>query len=206
MVAGRIVPGFTRNWLAKRPGSVLPAGHGWIDRAALGILHAGLIGWAFFPAFPPIGLLLLLGATLNLWRLLRWRGTATAAEPLLLVLHVGYGWLVLGAALLGLAMLDPDLPPSAAIHALTAGAVGTMILAVMTRVTRGHTGRTLSADHLTGMIYSLVTLAGIVRITAAFGTDWTMPLLIGSACLWIAAYAGFMLGYGPMLLGSRDSR
>ena len=96
VVAGRIVPSFTRNWLAKRPGSDLPAGHGWIDRVALGILHAGLIGWAFLPEFRPVGLLLLLGAALNLWRLLRWRGIATTAEPLLLVLHVGYAWLVLG--------------------------------------------------------------------------------------------------------------
>jgi uncharacterized protein involved in response to NO len=46
VMAGRIVPSFTRNWLAKRPGSDLPVGHGRIDRAALGILHAGLIGWA----------------------------------------------------------------------------------------------------------------------------------------------------------------
>ena len=89
----------------------------------------------------PVGFLLLAGAVFNLWRLLRWRGSATIAEPLLLILHIGYAWLVLGCALLGLSMLDADLPRSAAIHALTAGAIGTMILAVMTRATRGHTGR-----------------------------------------------------------------
>jgi uncharacterized protein involved in response to NO len=90
VMAGRIVPSFTRNWLTKRPGSKLPAGHGRIDRVALGILHTGLVGWAFLPAFGPFGLLLLLGAAINLWRLLRWRGMATTGEPLLLVLHVGY--------------------------------------------------------------------------------------------------------------------
>jgi uncharacterized protein involved in response to NO len=77
VVAGRIVPSFTRNWLAKRGDPGLPAVHGWIDRAALGILHAGLSGWAFFPAFRAVGVLLLLGAALNLWRLLRWHGAAT---------------------------------------------------------------------------------------------------------------------------------
>jgi uncharacterized protein involved in response to NO len=206
VVAGRIVPSFTRNWLAKRPGSELPAVHGRIDRVALGILHAGLVGWAFLPAFRPFGLLLLLGATLNLWRLLRWRGIATAAEPLLLVLHVGYAWLVFGAALLGLVVLGADVPLSAAIHALTAGAIGTMILAVMTRATRGHAGRALSADRVTILIYGLVTLAAITRIAAAFGATWTMPLLIISAGLWIAAFAGFVLGYWPMLLLPRNSR
>jgi uncharacterized protein involved in response to NO len=66
VMAGRIVPSFTRNWLAKRPGARLPAVPGRIDQAALGILHAGLFGWAFFPAFRAVGLLLLLGAVLNL--------------------------------------------------------------------------------------------------------------------------------------------
>ena len=200
VVAGRIVPSFTRNWLAKRGDPDLPAVHGWIDRAALGALHMGLLGWAFFPGFSAVGVFLLLGAALNLWRLLRWRGGATTAEPLLLVLHVGYAWLVVGSALLGLTALGLDLPESAAIHALTAGAVGTMILAVMTRATRGHTGRALSADGVTNLIYVLVTLAAIARVAAAFGADWTTPLLIVSSCLWVAAFGLFTLWYGMMLL------
>jgi uncharacterized protein involved in response to NO len=204
VMAGRIVPSFTRNWLAKRRDADLPAAPGWIDRTALGVLHAGLFGWVFFPALRTVGLLLLIGAVLNLWRLLRWRGGATVAEPLLLVLHVGYAWLALGSALLGLSMLGVRLPQSAAIHALTAGAIGTMILAVMTRVARGHTGRDLSADRLTGLIYILVTLAAIARVAAAFGADWTMPLLIASACLWIGAFGLFTVSYAPMLLLPRD--
>jgi uncharacterized protein involved in response to NO len=206
VVAGRIVPSFTRNWLATRKYSNLPAAHGFVDRVALGTLHTGLIGWAFLPAFRPIGLLLLLGAALNLWRLLRWRGGATVAEPLLLILHIGYAWLVLGAALLGLAVLDDGLPISAAIHALTAGAIGTMILAVMTRVTRGHTGRDLAADRFTSVIYIFVTFAAITRVTAAFCAEWIMPLLVVSAGCWIAAFGGFVLCYWPMLLLPRDRR
>lgn len=206
VMAGRIVPSFTRNWLAKRQGADLPAVHGWIDRVALGTLHAGLVGWAFLPDFHPIGLLLCIGAAFNLWRLLRWRGAATTAEPLLLVLHVGYAWLVLGAAMLGLEVLGIDLPLSAAIHTLTAGAIGTMILAVMTRAIRGHTGRDLSADRVTHLIYVLVALAALTRIAASFGAAWTRPLLIVSACLWIAAFAGFVLSYGPILILPRGHR
>ena len=95
---------------------------------------------------------------------------------------------------------------SAAIHALTAGAIGTMILAVMTRATRGHTGRALVADPATTAIYVLVTLAAIARVAAAFATVEAMGLLILSAGLWIAAFVGFLLAYGPMLLGSRPPR
>ena len=129
VVAGRVVPSFTRNWLAKRQISNLPAGHDWIDRIALGVLlvvsSSGLccrnsIRAACFCCWEP---------AFNLYRLLRWRGAATTAEPLLLVLHIGYAWLVFGIALLGLATLGIDLPASAAIHALTVGAIGTMILA-----------------------------------------------------------------------------
>ena len=200
VMAGRIVPSFTRNWLAKRQIVNLPAAPGAIDRAALGVLHVGLFAWVFLPEFQPVGVILLLGAALNLWRLLRWCGAATAAEPLLLVLHVGYGWLVLGVALLGLAVIDAHLPQSAAIHALTAGAIGTMTLAVMTRATRGHTGRALAADRATTAIYLLVNFAAIVRVAAAIGETWTMPLLVASGILWIGAFALFVLCYGPMLL------
>jgi uncharacterized protein involved in response to NO len=200
VIGGRIVPSFTRNWLARRQGGNLPAAPGLVDRAALGTLHAGFVAWAFAPDFQSIGALLLVGAAFNLWRLLRWRGLAAAAETLLLVLHVGYAWLVFGTALLGVSMLAPNLPPTAPIHALTAGAIGTMTVAVMTRATRGHTGRDLTADRSTSMIYLLVTLAAVTRITAAFAADWTMPLLIASAGFWIAAFLGFVAWYGPMLL------
>ncbi len=206
VVAGRVIPSFTRNWLAKRQSSNLPAAYGWIDRIALGALQVGLILWTFSPQFRPIGLLLLLAAAINLYRLLLWRGAATIAEPLLLALHVGYAWLVFGIALLGLSTLGVDLPPSVAIHALTAGAIGTMILAMMTRATRGHVGRELSADRITSLIYVLVTLAAITRVAAALATVWTMPLLVVSACFWIAAFGGFVVAYGPMLLLPRRER
>jgi uncharacterized protein involved in response to NO len=200
VVGGRIVPSFTRNWLAMRRSARLPAAHGWADRAALAILPVALSGWAFFPASQPAGWLLLLGAALHLWRLLRWRGYLTGGEPLLLVLHIGYAWLVLGVALLGLAVAGADVPESAAMHALTAGAIGTMILAVMTRATRGHTGHDLSADRLTTLVYALVTLAAIGRVAAALAPSWTMTLLVASAGLWIAAFGLFVVAYGPMLV------
>jgi uncharacterized protein involved in response to NO len=76
----------------------------------------------------------------------------------------------------------------------------------MTRATRGHTGRDLSADRATSLIYLLVTLAAITRVAATFYADWTMPLLIASACFWIAAFGGFVLSYGPMLIGARNTQ
>jgi uncharacterized protein involved in response to NO len=203
VIGGRIIPSFTRNWLARRGLQRLPAVPGLVDRAALGCLHGGLLGWALFPDSGPIGWLLLLGAAFNLLRLSRWRGLTTLAEPLLFVLHVGYAWLIVGAALLGAATLRIGPAPSAAIHALTAGAVGTMTLAVMTRASRGHTGRDLTADRATLWIYLLVSGAAVARVAAAVSPLSTMPLLQGSAALWIAAFTLFVLHYGPMLLRPR---
>lgn len=89
VVGGRIIPSFTRNWLMKRRAKQLPAAHGWIDRGALGFLHAGLLAWAILPEFEPIGWILLAASGMNCWRLFRWRGLATVGESLVAVLHLG---------------------------------------------------------------------------------------------------------------------
>jgi uncharacterized protein involved in response to NO len=203
VVAGRIVPSFTRNWLTKRGALKLPSTHGVIDRIALGVLHIGLIGWALDLEPIYVGGFLLLGAALNLWRLARWRGTATGAEPLLTILHIGFGWLIIGTALLGLATLGVEVPLSAAIHTLTTGAIGTMTLAVMTRTTLGHTGRSLMANHPTVLIYIFVSFAAVFRLLAAFDAERVIMLLMLSASFWIAAFGLFVITYGPFLLAPR---
>jgi uncharacterized protein involved in response to NO len=201
VVGGRIVPAFTRNWLAKR-GADGPVAHGLVDRVALGVSHSALLLWAFLPERRSIGALLLLAAALNAWRLLRWRGTSTAAEPMLLILHIGYGWLTVGMALLGMASMGWAVPLSAALHSLTIGAMATMILAVMTRATRGHTGRALSADRWTGLIYISVSAAAATRVLAAFDIGFNAMLTL-SAFLWVLAFVVFLVVYGPMLLRKR---
>ncbi len=206
VVAGRIVPSFTRNWLAKRGAARLPSSYGIVDRIALCVLPVALLGWVsdLMPRFS--GTMLLLGAGFNVWRMLRWRGIATRHEPLLVILHIGYAWLTLGTALLGLSELGADVPLSVAVHALTVGAVGTMIMAVMPRVALGHTGRSLIADRATCLCFILIGLAALVRLAAALTAEWSMPLLVASACFWMAGFGLFVLRYGPMLLKPRPAR
>ena len=205
VIGGRIVPTFTRNWLRSNGSAIDVAAMGIVDRIALGVLHAGLFAWVFLPSVPAIGALLLLGAALHLWRLARWRGDRALRDPLLLILHIGYVWLPVGIALLGLSLLTPAVPPAAALHALTGGAFGTMMLAVMTRATLGHTGRALHADIATVLIYGLITAAALLRIAAAWPGDWTMNLLEAAAAAWIAAFALFLAHYAPMLCGRRNA-
>lgn len=203
VIGGRIIPAFTRNWLTARGAAWLPATTGWVDRVALGALHGALLLWSFLPQVGWVGALLLLGAAVNLWRLVRWRGTATVTEPLLLILHLGYLWLVAGTVLLGLSLLCPAVPATAALHMLTAGAFGTMMLAVMTRATLGHTGRRLHADGATVAIYVLVGIGAVLRVVAAWPSAASDDTLIGAAVCWIAAFTLFAAYYGPMLLMRR---
>ena len=101
-------------------------------------------------------------------------------------------------------MLDAAIPVAAAIHAFTAGAIGTMVLAVMTRVSLGHTGRPLKADRVTTSLYLMVNAAAVTRIAAVFiGGGAQLPLLGLSAVLWVASFALFVLRYGPMLVAPR---
>lgn len=176
-IGGRIIPTFTRNWMAKRSEGPLPGVHSVVDSLALAALHSSMLGWALLSPSPPLGLLLLLAAALNLWRLARWRGWATTNEPLLAILHIGYAWVVAGALLLGASMLTAAIPQVAAVHAFTAGAMGTMVLGVMTRVCRGHTGRPLAADSSTTAVYGLVTAAAIARVAAPLFTGVASVLL-----------------------------
>jgi len=202
-IGGRIIPSFTRNWLVQRGAAALPAAHSIVDRAALAVLHTGLLGWALFPASKPVGAILIAAAALNLWRLARWRGLATGPEPLLAILHLGYTWVVLGTALLGASMLSSAVPEAAAIHAFTAGGIGTMVLAVMTRVARGHTGHALHADRVTTTIYLMMTVAAVIRVIAEFVGASAMILLVASAVLWVAGFGLFAASYASMLLSPR---
>lgn len=206
VVGGRIIPSFTGNWLIKRHVTRLPAPHGVVDICAIGVLHTGIILWAVLPDFRLTGMILVVGAALNAWRLARWAGSETLAEPLLFILHVGYGWMVAGVALLGLSLLHIGVPVASAIHALTAGAIGTMILAVMPRVTLGHTGRAVTASRATVAIFILITAAAVTRVAASWSTEAAMTLLALSGICWIAAFGLFGIVYGPMLLTPRAQR
>jgi len=204
LVGGRIVPSFTRNWLAKaRPDVEPPGGEGAFDRAALALAALGLAAWALAPygviataANFSAGLALLL-------RWARWRGLRTVREPLLLILHVGYAWLALGLLFLGFDRVLPILPPTAALHALTVGAIGTMTLAVMTRASLGHTGRPLAAGPVTLAIYLLTTLAAVLRVLSPLAGGAEASVLLAAGAAWTTAYGLFAVFYGRALVQPR---
>jgi uncharacterized protein involved in response to NO len=207
LIGGRIVPSFTRNWLTQRlTKPPLPPQFGLIDKVALAMAGLALLCWSAVSGNAITGVLLLIASALHAVRLARWRGWKTRAEPLVLILHVGYAWLPVSFLLMGAAALAPAIvPPHAALHALTAGAMGTMTLAVMTRATLGHTGRPLTSDAWTSAIYGLVVSGALLRVMAStLFVQFYLPMLVLSALLWSGAFMLFVVRYGPMLSGSRQ--
>jgi len=138
---------------------------------------------------------------LHLIRLSRWYGWLTWREPLVLILHVGYGWLAMSFLIFGGGMLGIGLPLEDAIHALTTGAVGVMTLAVMTRASLGHTGCVKHAGPLTLSIYLLVNCGALLRVFGpSLDLAGTLSLSMAAGC-WSGAYLLFAIGYGHILLG-----
>lgn len=204
LIGGRIIPSFTRNWMQKNGiRERLPTQPGRFDLAVIAATALALIAWVAMPSSLVTGGLLAAAAALQAARLARWGGLRSARDPLVLILHVGYFWVPAGLALLAAHLLGAPLPRSAAIHALTAGAMGTMILAVMTRATLGHTARELRANPQTVFLFALVTLGAALRVTAPLGAvDYTLGMEI-AAIAWAGAFLIFLGAYGPILFGPR---
>jgi len=204
LIGGRIIPSFTRNWLTKQ-GTVgsLPGQPGRFDLAALAMTALALIGWVVVPDATASGYALLVAGAVQIVRLARWHGVRTVREPIVLILHIAYLWIPIGLVLLGLSIVSGAFQASAALHALTAGAMAGMTLAVMTRATRGHTGRDLVAGPVTVAVYTLITLAAAIRVAAPILPISYMAAIHLAATAWIGAFVLFVIAYGPMLVLAR---
>jgi len=203
VIGGRIVPSFTRNWLVGRGAEVVPKPMGRFDTVALAALIIFVVAQVIVPDYQLTSYLALLAGGLHGFRLVRWRGWAIFAEPLMWVLHLGYAWLAVALILIGLAGLTDIVPATAAIHALTVGAFGTMILAVMTRASLGHTGRELTATPGTTVIFILITIAAILRVGTPFLNDQSLSMTWISGITWTAAYGLFTVLYFPVFTQPR---
>ena len=203
LIGGRIVPSFTRNWLVKQGSAQRPAGFGPLDKTALASVASAAFMWVALPDLALTGAVVLLAGTILGARLYRWRGLSTWREPIVMILHVGYAWLVLSLLLLGSSILGSAIPHDAAVHALTSGAIGTMTLAVMTRASLGHTGRVIASDRWINAIYIAVGIGAFLRVAAPFFEDHTGHLLSLGGALWSAAFMLFVLRYLPILATRR---
>jgi uncharacterized protein involved in response to NO len=204
LIGGRITPSFTHSWLLRTGSPHLPESFGAPDVIALVVSGLALLSWIAAPNAEATALLFVIAAAALAVRLGRWEGGRIWREPLLLVLHVGYGFVPLGFLFGAIAILVPgSFGGTAALHAWTVGAIGLMTLGVMTRATRGHTGRELAASSTTLVIYCAVALAAVLRVVAGAIPELYMPLIVAAGAGWGLAFVLFLIEYAPMLLRPR---
>ena len=204
LMGGRITPAFTRNWLKMRGESRLPAPFDRFDAVAMAVSGLAFVSWTVAPVWTGTALVLAFAGVLTAARLTRWRGLATRSEPLLLVLHVAIATIAVGFVIEALAILWPEvIDPTAALHLWTAGSVGLTVLGVMTRVSRGHTGRPLKAGRLELAIYALVSFGALLRMAAPYTGGAYIHVLACAGILWAAAFLTFAIGYAGILAGPR---
>lgn len=203
-VGGRLVPSLTRNALAGRGAERVPEPYGRYDVLVLVAILPALVGWALAPWHWSTALLMGAAATLQAVRLARWRGWLIRQFDVA-ALHAGYLWVVAGTALASLAAVPASFVPlDAALHAFTAGAIGTMTMAVMARLgaTRGPGCR--SSDRISGAAIVLVNLGAVARVSAPLAAERYAELLLIGAGLWAAAWTMFLAAQIAPAIRSRN--
>ncbi len=197
LIGGRIVPSFTRNWLAQQAHPARPKPHGRADLGVLALTLAALLLWVLWPERPTTAAACALAGVAHLWRMSRWSGRHTGKEALVWVLHAGYAFVPLGFLAMAAGSLFPGYA-AAEQHIWMAGAIGLMTLAVMTRASLGHAGRPLRANRAVTAIYLAVILSVAARFAAGLlpGQAWLLHL---AATAWIAGFGGFAVVYWPIL-------
>lgn len=204
VIGGRVVPAFTTNALRRAGEEPLPVSRPPVEAVAIFSVAALAVADLLAPDGYATGAIAAAAAVIHAVRLSGWRGHRTLGEPILWIIHLGYAWLVAGFALKALALFGGFLPATAAQHAFTIGAVGSMTLGVMSRAALGHTGRELIAAPLTVAAYLLVSASALARIAGpALLPAYEPQALATAAILWIAAFGLFTVLYFPILTQSR---
>jgi uncharacterized protein involved in response to NO len=199
VMGGRVIPMFTNNGVPGAKAVRQP----WVEKLALGSVLAVLAGDLLQLPAAAMAALLAVTALAHFIRWCLWQPWTTWRTPLVWVLHAAYLWIVLHLGLRAMAMVG-WLPPSAATHALTVGAIGGLVIGMMTRTARGHTGRPLRADRIEVASYLLVLGAALVRVVLPLAEPaMTVNAVLASAAMWSAGFGLYALHYWPILTRPR---
>jgi uncharacterized protein involved in response to NO len=195
VMGGRVIPMFTNNGVPGARAAKKPL----VEKAALGSLLALVAADALRLEGWPLAVVALAACAAHASRWWLWQPWKTLRVPLVWVLHAAYLWVPIHLLLRACATLG-WLAPSLATHALTVGAVGGLVIGMMTRTARGHTGRLLRADRYETACYLLVLLAALVRVgVPLIAPALLLQAVLCSAALWSAGFALYAIRYWPVL-------
>ncbi len=207
VVGGRIIPAFTRNALLKSGIQCVFTPLPWLERACLAAVAVVVIADVVHPESVLAGWLAALAAGLLAAQASRWHGRRTLRMPIVWILHAGFAWVCVALALKAVWLLAHAPWAANWLHALTAGAFGTMTLGVMTRVALGHTGRDLVvAPSITAAYVLVITGAALRVVGPAFASGHYVQVLAAAGALWSGAFVVFLSVYAPILVAPRPDR
>lgn len=145
-----------------------------------------------------------ISVVIHSWRLLRCRPWLTTHVPLVWILHLSLAYIPIGLTLLSIHYLINGVNISTALHSLTVGVISGMILAMMARVSLGHTGRKLQSKPIMIIAFIAVMFAGLIRsVLLAAVPSQAMLWWMLSGGLWIVAFGCFIFYYWNILLKPR---
>lgn len=202
VIGGRIVPAFTANALKRRGLDAQTRSLAWLEIAVIVLMALIVVTDVVTPLHPLAGALAAVAAAAQALRLVLWKGLRTLQEPIVWVLHLAYAWLPVGLALKAGHLLTGTAWTAQWLHALTMGAIGMMIVAVITRASLGHTGRPLAVSPVTAAGYLMLAAAVLVRVLGGSTIHYEMTLRV-SGGLWVLAFALILAVYAPILLRPR---
>lgn len=199
VMTGRVVPVFTKN---VTPGLVINVARPF-EWSVLAITAIALAAWVFEAPSMLTAAACALAAVAHIVRLRMWHPQVTLTRPILWILHLACIWLPIGFLLLALSQIG-WVGQSIAVHAFAVGVIGGLIIGMVTRTARGHTGRPLKASPAEVAAYAMVLGAAVVRVLVAWAApDWYAQVLIVAATLWAIAFALYLALYGPWLMQTR---
>ncbi|MBW2391618.1 MAG: NnrS family protein [Deltaproteobacteria bacterium] len=205
IISGRVVPAFTRSALKAGGMDVQITNRAILGPLSIAVACSALLVDLFRPASVASASLALLAAPLLLIRQSGWQFRSTLDRPMLWILHIGHAWLAVGFAFLGASSLFGVGIAAAHLHAFTAGAMGTLILGMMSRVSLGHSGRPIEATTATVWMFILVIVGAAIRVVGASGpVELYQPSLLLGGALWTSAWIVFGVAYARILLKSSD--
>lgn len=199
VMGGRVIPMFTNNGVPGTAASRKPA----LEKLSLGLVLAILAADVLQLPGSVLGIIATAAAAAHFVRWVLWQPLRTLRVPLVWVLHLAYLWIPVHLLLRGLAGFG-WVSTSVAAHALTVGAIGGLIIGMMTRTARGHTARPLRADGFDTTCFVLVLLAAVLRVLLPWvAPGLTLQAIIGSAALWSAGFGIYALRYWRFLTRPR---
>lgn len=198
IMGGRVFPMFTANGTKTPRTPSLP----WLEKLSIvSTIIAVVLSFQILPVAQGIvATVFIVSGVANALRAVRWKIWVAFKTPLVWSLHLSYWAISLGLILFGVSIISPLVTQSQAIHALTVGGMGVMILSMISRVSLGHTGRTIAIGKIMTAALIAIVFAFIVRVFGGYFTHNIVSIITLSSALWVAAYSCFVVLYLPILI------